>query len=445
MGKMEQKLHCPKEIIKFNGLSPLWVMPAFSLVKGNPLKNLFLFLLVALVTAGCGGFGLKSLSPSSAQPNSPAPDPVPSLSYEAELNLSPESFPGKSPDFVAADGLFPSPTGPIAEAEITKGKPLSDNDSEALASPVGGGGEKEVFPFIPEPSEENSAVPSPNPSPFPSLAHGNVEYFIGFFQKKGDAFFTRSLGQSTAYAEMMKGIFREKNLPEELIYLALIESGYNPKAFSRAKASGIWQFTKKTARRFGLKIDKWVDERRDPEKATYAAAEYLKSLYAMFNDWDLAIASYNAGEGKVSKAMRKADSQDFWDISRHRFLKKETKEYVPMFFAAVTIAQDPQKYGFQNIEYSPPLVYEKVTAPPATNLTKIAKAARSDLRTIQALNPMLLRGKTPPHASFEIKVPPGNKEVFERNILALTKPSANNKKHRPQRTMPRPTRIALQK
>lgn len=173
-----------------------------------------------------------------------------------------------------------------------------------------------------------------------------------------------------------------------------------------------------------------MDERRDPEKATYAAAEYLKSLYALFNNWDLATAGYNAGEGKILKAIKKAKSQDFWKISQQRFLKKETKEYVPLFLAAVTIAQNPQKYGFQNIDYSPPLVYEKVTVPPGTKLFIIAKAAESDLSQIQALNPALKKGKTPPHSSFEIKLPLGKKEIFKNNFPILTRLSAKSKKHR---------------
>ncbi len=265
---------------------------------------------------------------------------------------------------------------------------------------------------------------------FPSLLHERVEDYVSFFQVQADGFFARSLARSTAYAEMMKGIFREKGLPEELFYLALIESGFNDKALSKSKASGIWQFIGKTAKRFGLRVDKWVDERRDPEKSTHAAANYLKSLHGIFNDWDLATAGYNAGEGKILKAMKKARSQDFWKISQQRYLKKETKEYVPMFLAAVTIAQNPEKYGFQNIEYSPPLAYEKVTVPAGTNLFFVAKAAESDLSHIQALNPALKKGKTPPHSAFEMKLPPGKKEVFQNNFQTLGQISFKTKKHR---------------
>ena len=253
---------------------------------------------------------------------------------------------------------------------------------------------------------------------FPSLVHERVGESIVFFQTRSEAFFLRALARSQAYADMMKKILREKNLPEELFYLALIESGYNPKAFSRARASGIWQFLTKTGKRYGLKVDKWVDERRDPEKSTYAAAEYLKDLYEMFNNWDLAAASYNAGEGKVLRAMKRAKSQDFWEISRHRYLKRETKKYVPMFLAAVTIASEPEKYGFSNVDYHPPLVYEKVGVPPGTSLDWIAKAAETDLAEIRALNPALKRGQTPPnYPHFRINLPAGKKEIFEKNFL----------------------------
>ena len=128
--------------------------------------------------------------------------------------------------------------------------------------------------------------------------------------------------------------------------------------------------------------------------------------------------------------MQRANSQDFWKISQQRYLKKETKEYVPMFLAAVTIAQNPQKYGFRNIEYSPPLVYEKVTVPPGTNLLFIAKAAESDLSHIQALNPALKKGKTPPHSPFEVKLPPGKKEAFQNNFPTLGQMKVRSKKHR---------------
>ena len=257
---------------------------------------------------------------------------------------------------------------------------------------------------------------------FPKLLNDRVKTYIDFFQSKADQFFTKSLARSQAYEGIIRPILREKNLPEELLYLALIESGYNPHAQSRAKATGIWQFMKGTAKRFGLRVDTWIDERRDPEKSTLAAADYLKSLFEMFNCWYLAAAGYNAGEAKIHQAMKRANSEDFWAISQHRYLKRETKEYVPKLLAAMIIAQDPSKYGFSNIDYHPPLVYEKVIVPSGVRLDQIARAAETNVEELRALNPALRRDKTPPQdPSFEIKLPPGKKEAFERNFSQVFK------------------------
>ncbi len=413
---------------------------------------------------GCSGFAINNLSPTLPLTPQPLPSTPYFSHYQLELNEVPVetktseleiAVPGTveiSYSVETEDGMGMD-SEPWPEQELSRPSvpmeflPLSGEEvSLSLTNdlserpPEKNSGEDLPGSITPHAKNEEDPQdareilpPSPSPPPlaiFPSMLHEKVENYISFFQIQADSFFARSLGRSTAYADMMKGIFREKGLPEELFYLALIESGFNPTAFSRSKASGIWQFIGKTAKRFGLKVDKWVDERRDPEKSTHAAANYLKSLYGLFNNWDLATASYNAGEGKILKAMQRAKSQDFWKISQQRYLKKETKEYVPMFLAAVTIAQNPRKYGFQNIEYSPPLVYEKVTVPPGTNLLFIAKAAESDLSHIQALNPALKKGKTPPHSSFEVKLPPGKKEVFQNNFLTLRQITVKSKKHR---------------
>jgi len=345
--------------------------------------------------------------------------PVP----EVQRDLSPEKVGVKRPE-VPHPGVLTLSYYDSGEAMVRLQElfdPLEDEPSSLSLSP-----EEVELPVL------SIKTSPPINTAFPSLLNEKVEEFIKFFQEKADNFFLRSLARSQVYEAMMKNIFREKNLPEELFYLALIESGYNPNALSRAKAGGIWQFIDKTARRFGLKVNKWVDERRDPEKSTHAAAEYLKTLYEIFNSWDLATASYNAGEGKVLRAMKKANSQDFWEISRHRYLKQETKKYVPKFLAAVLIANEPQKYGFSNIEFQPPLVYEKVLVPPSTSLERIARAAETDLSEIRALNPALKRGKTPPDVSlFEINIPLGKKEFFDKNFRALGQSNATKvTKHR---------------
>lgn len=343
---------------------------------------------------------------------------------------------------VAPSSVQASPQGPPQEAENNdleaKLFPFPNPDSPEEPLPVDRCGgtltlyEMEATSPTPSPGDEESAKIL---SSFPSILNERVKSFIDLFQTKADSYFTRSLARSQAYEGMMKRILREKNLPEELFYLPLIESGYNPYAQSRAKATGIWQFMNRTGKRYGLKVNKWVDERRDPEKSTYAAAQYLKDLYEMFNCWYLAAAGYNAGEGKVLQAMKRAKSQDFWEISKHRYLKRETKQYVPRFLAAMIIAQNPEKYGFSNIDYHPPLVYEKVAAPPGTRLDRIARAAEMSLEELRALNPALRRDKTPPEStSFEINLPPGKKEVFERNFPRIFKLDPRTaRKHRVRR------------
>lgn len=458
-------------------------------MKGLLLKKVFLFFISGFIClAGCSGLSLRE--------NKPLPDPSLPQQQQASfhppadriaLNLfeplpnAPESiFPvqdNSANEILAVAGdpisweeetLFlaeekvqnadPGQNVPllptVAEKEVVAADPLSpaaekeNTPAEIKMAQAGQASQSEfiqrVIAGVEKPSEGRNTLGQNPVSPlsaiFPSAFNEKkVEEFIAFFQQKGGRFFSNALARSQAYEDMMKKIFREKNLPEELFYLALIESGYNPHAISRSKAGGIWQFIARTASRFGLKVDKWVDERRDPEKSTYAAAEYLKSLYEMFNCWDLATASYNAGEGKVSRAIKKANSQDFWEISRYRYLKQETKRYVPMFLAAVLIAKEPHKYGFSNINYLPPLVYEKVLVPPDTGLVWLAKVAETDIAELRALNPALKRGKTPPGSSlFEIKLPPGKKEIYEKNLLTYNPLAAiKGKKHlvRPGETL----------
>ncbi|MGB9627335.1 MAG: LysM peptidoglycan-binding domain-containing protein, partial [Thermodesulfobacteriota bacterium] len=200
----------------------------------------------------------------------------------------------------------------------------------------------------------------------------------------------------------------------------LIESGFNPYAYSRSKASGPWQFIYLTGKKYGLKVNWWVDERRDPEKSTIAAAKYLKDLYDMFECWYLAAAGYNAGENKIASAMKRYRTEDFWELTKYRYLKKETKDYVPQMIAAALIAKDPEKYGFTNIEYEEPLRYDKVKVPGLTPLSLISQACEVSLDEIKDLNPELRRGVTPPgETEYEIKIPSGAKERFLRNFETL--------------------------
>ena len=184
------------------------------------------------------------------------------------------------------------------------------------------------------------------PYNIPMVLNDSVENHLEYFKTRGREVFQRWLDRSARYIPVMKDIFREKNLPEDLVYVAMIESGFNPYAVSWAKAVGPWQFMPATGKLYGLKIDWWIDERKDPIKSTQAAAEHLKDLHNLFGSWPLALASYNAGAGKVQRAVLRTRSEDFWDLKASRYIRKETKNYVPKYMAATIIAKNPEAYGF---------------------------------------------------------------------------------------------------
>jgi membrane-bound lytic murein transglycosylase D len=257
----------------------------------------------------------------------------------------------------------------------------------------------------------------------PIVVNDQVEYFIKYFQTTHRKAFSLWLQRSGRYIPMMKEVLKEHGLPEDLVYMALIESGFNPRAYSRRRASGPWQFISRTGQKYGLKNDWWIDERRDPEKSTIAAARHLKDLYDQFSCWYLAAAGYNAGAGKISRAIKRYKTEDFWELTKHRYLKRETKHYVPKMIAAALIAKSPEKYGFFDIEYDEPIRYEKVAISDATDLRVVARCSETDYEVIKALNPELRRWCTPPdYADYQVKIPEGKREIFVQNFAQL-KPS----------------------
>ena len=254
----------------------------------------------------------------------------------------------------------------------------------------------------------------------PIVINARVEEFIQIFQTTLREKFVTWLARSGKYIPIMKRLLKEQGLPEDLVYIALIESGFNPYAYSRSKAVGPWQFIYLTGKKYGLKVNWWVDERRDPEKSTIAAARYLKDLYETFACWYLAAAGYNAGEYKIVKAMKRYRTEDFWRLTKVRYLKRETKDYVPLMIAAALVAKDPEKYGFTDVEYQKPLRYEKVRVPELTGLSVVANACEASLEEIKDLNPELRRGVTPPNENdYEIKIPFGRKDLFEVTFQIL--------------------------
>jgi len=224
-----------------------------------------------------------------------------------------------------------------------------------------------------------------------------IDKFIHYFQTRGREKFELYLSRSGKYVGMMQKILVRYGLPEDLVYVALIESGFSPKAYSVAKAAGPWQFISATGRRYGLRIDWWTDERRDAEKSTHAAASYLRDLYGMFESWPLATAAYNAGEGKIQRAVTRYKSDDFSELIRYRYLKQETKDYVPKMLAALTIAKDPDKYGFGDVAYEAPLDLRTVTVPGGTDLAAVARLLEVPVEAIRDWNPELRRFCTPPN------------------------------------------------
>lgn len=244
-----------------------------------------------------------------------------------------------------------------------------------------------------------------------------VQRNISLFTEKIKNKFSLWLSRSGKYLDLMKDILRSKNLPEDMAFLPLIESGFNPAAYSVARAVGPWQFIASTAKRYGLKIDWWRDERRDPIKSTLAAADYLKDLYDMFGSWNLAMAAYNAGEGKILKALNRTKKDDFWELTSTKYIKKETKEYVPKFVAASMIATNPDEYGFDQIDYHPPFEFDEVIINHPLDLDLAARFADTTIEVIRELNPELRRWSTPPgESSYTLRIPKGKKEMFIENL-----------------------------
>ena len=243
--------------------------------------------------------------------------------------------------------------------------------------------------------------------------------FIRIWQNSRRKEFLGGLVRSGRYIDRMKEIFKEEGMPEDLVYMALIESSFKSNAYSRARAKGFWQFISSTAKNYDLKMDWWVDERSDFERSTRAAARYLKFLYGMFGDWYLAMAGYNAGENKIAYGLRNTGVTNFWDLARTRYIRLETKNYVPAILAGMIIAKDPEKYGFTETLESP-LKYDAIPVDYTIDLRLIAECAGTSVEEIKFLNPELVRMTTPARvSSYEIRVPEGKKDVFLAEIASI--------------------------
>ena len=253
----------------------------------------------------------------------------------------------------------------------------------------------------------------------PLTVNDPVLAYLNFFKtSRGSAIVETGLRREGRYREMVRRVFKEEGMPQDLIYLAQAESAFQPQAVSKAGARGMWQFMSFAGRKYGLQKTWWVDERQDPEKATRAAARDLRDLYGQFGDWYLAMAAYNSGAGAVQHAIERTGYADFWELYHRNVLPKETQNYVPIILALTLISKDPGRYGIE-FEPEPALKADTVKPGQAIDLRLVAETIDTDLETLRSMNPELLRLVTPPDSEFVLRLPEGTAERFFAEIAAI--------------------------
>jgi len=292
--------------------------------------------------------------------------------------------------------------------------------------------EEEENPGVPAPIEEIAELTLPPGDPrlytkveqeliavphdLPLTVNDSVLQYLSYFStSRGRAVVEHGLERAGRYNEMIRRTLKAEGVPQDLIYLAQAESSFLPQAVSRSGARGIWQFMPYRGREYGLERTYWIDERSDPEKATHAAAQHMKDLYAMFGDWYLVLAAYNSGPGNVTKAVERTGYADFWELQKRHALPRETQNYVPIIIALALVAKDPVLYGVQVIPEKPPAV-ETVKPGHPVDLHLVADATGADLEDLRLLNPALLRGVTPNDSAFILVLPKGTGQKFADNI-----------------------------
>jgi membrane-bound lytic murein transglycosylase D len=331
--------------------------------------------------------------------------PAPGVADKDTSAYAPRLIDPQSPPPSEAKGV--PGTGPAASAVPTTGADGTD-------APVAKASAREP---------DDDVINRPAVDDIELQMNADVLKYIAFFTGAGRSTFERWLKRSGRYMDLFRSVLQKEGLPPDLVHLVFVESGFNVNARSYAAAVGPWQFMRSSAQLFGLNVNQWVDERKDPEKATVAAARYLKHLYGIFGDWPLALASYNAGEGTVMRAIQHQGTTNYWELR----LPKQTEEYVPQFMAALAISRDPVKYGFGDIELDDPMRFDEVAMKGAVDLRSIAKLAECSYDELRELNPSartaMLRG---PNGITTVRVPEGKSELIQKNLAAgIELPSVN--------------------
>jgi soluble lytic murein transglycosylase-like protein/LysM repeat protein len=397
-------------------------------------KNHFVLLLAVSGIFGCAS--TERLHQRTVTSTVPTPQPKPPANNISQGTADPS--PQNSPTG-AADQPVVQETRPLAVAletqptvltSPTEQKPERPDSREKSAQPTNPSSpaqaqrnlgadnrlldlmEKDLDKAVEQPKERRRLQFSKEVVDNPQVRH-----FVKYYSTTGKARFQQLLARSGRYMPMIAKVLNEEGLPEELGYLALIESEFVVNRTSRNGAVGLWQFIATTARRYGLRIDDWVDERRDPAKSTRAAAAYLKDLHRYYGRWFLATAAYNAGPGTIDKAMQQSGAKDFWSIKAKAQLSEETRNFVPKLVAISLIATDPQNYGFNDVRYDMPLDYEDVELVAPIKLDALADLAETDLAVIRDLNPALRGHTTPPgEHGYRINFPKGKGAIFLAKI-----------------------------
>jgi membrane-bound lytic murein transglycosylase D len=354
-----------------------------------------------------------------------------SEAQDGHLNRAREAFDR------AVDLYLTAPGGAHSDPRLTEAyrRTLEAVQARELEALVAGDGFRETpvevasiddvadLPVAEEPaSDETRAkaqeVVEAEANDFPVELNDAVLGSIDLYQGRLRDWFQGALTRGQRYMPLIREVFSSEGIPQDLAYLALVESAFRPAAYSRAKAKGVWQFISSTGRTYGLQQDWWIDERSDTEKATRAAARFLRELYETFGDWNLAMAAYNAGPAVVQRGINRYKTNDYWKLRETRALRRETKNYIPLIHAAVVVAKAPEKYGFEVVPESVPS-HDSGPVEGAIDLRVIAECLETPVADIQSLNPELRRLATPANRTFNLRVPAGKGDALGPCVKAI--------------------------